>query len=474
MLSSRFLSVATCVVVLLLGSLTNSLHAADAKPNLITIFIDDMGWADLSCFGNKDVETTNIDRFANEGIRFKQFYVNSPICSPSRTALMTGQYPARHRITSYLNNRAANNERGIAQWLDVNAPTLGRMLSKHGYATGHFGKWHLGGQRDVGEAPLISEYGFDASLTNFEGLGPRVLPLNIAKTGQPGKPWALGSDSLGRGPIEWEDRSKVTGAFVKRAVEFIDASQQKGKAFFFNLWPDDVHSPFFPPLAQRNDEAKRALYLSVLKAMDDQLGVLFDRIRNDPKLRDNTLVVFASDNGPEPGAGQSAELRGNKGYLWEGGIRSPLIVWGPGLMEKQAVGSINSTTIISSVDIVASFLEAAGAPHPEGYLPDGENLLPALLGMTTVQRSRPLFWRRPPDRPGTAKEPAPDLAVRDNEWKLLCRIDGSNVQLYNLQSDPSETKNVAGTNEPVVGRLKKALLDWNAGLPKDGVALNPL
>ena len=141
--------------------------APKPRPNIVVVFIDDMGWGDLSCFGNKAVETQNIDRLAAEGIRFEQFYVNSPICSPSRVAISTGQYPHRWRITSYLSNRQHNEARGVAQWLDPKAPMLARMLHDSGYATGHFGKWHMGGQRDVGEAPLISEYGFDASLTNF-------------------------------------------------------------------------------------------------------------------------------------------------------------------------------------------------------------------------------------------------------------------------------------------------------------------
>jgi uncharacterized sulfatase len=440
-----------------------------SKPNLVTIFIDDMGWSDLSCFGNKEVETKHIDRLAAEGIRFTQFYVNSPICSPSRTALMTGNFPAHYRITSFLNNRANNDERGVAQWLDVHTPTIGRMLIRQGYATGHFGKWHLGGQRDVGEAPLISEYGFEASLTNFEGLGPRVLPLNYTKKSKEGKPWDLGSAKLGRGPIDWKDRSIITGAFVDRALEFIDASQKAGKPFFFNLWPDDVHSPFHPPLSERTSEGKRELYLSVLKAMDAQLAPLLDRIRNDSKLRDNTLIVFASDNGPEPGAGQSGSLRGSKGYLWEGGIRSPLIVWGPGLIEPSAVGSTNSKTIVSSVDIVASLKSLADAPSPDGYRPDGENLLPVLLGKTHAQRSKPLFWRRPPDRPGTDEDVAPDLAVRDGAWKLLCQTDGSQVHLYDIVNDPSETKNLAKKNPKVAERLKRLVLGWNSELPIDGV-----
>ena len=196
--------------------------AQSEKTNFIVILIDDMGWSDLSCFGNQAVQTENIDRLAKEGIRFTNFYVNAPICSPSRTALTTGQYPQRWRISSYLSDRKDNVRRGMANWLEPNAPTLARFLKAAGYATGHFGKWHMGGQRDVGEAPLITEYGFDVSLANFEGLGPRLLPLCDAHDGKPPKKHALGSDKLGNGTITWMDREKITEGFVNGAIEFID------------------------------------------------------------------------------------------------------------------------------------------------------------------------------------------------------------------------------------------------------------
>src|SRR6476620_4903388 len=169
-----------CKSVLLALCLLPATIFAAQRPNFLFVLIDDMGYADLSCYGQKQIETPSIDRMAKEGIRFTQFYVNSPICSPSRTALMTGQFPARWGIISYLASRAENRDRGIVNWLDPKAVTVARLLRDAGYATGHFGKWHMGGQRDVGEAPLITEYGFDKSVTNFEGLGPRVLPLKDA------------------------------------------------------------------------------------------------------------------------------------------------------------------------------------------------------------------------------------------------------------------------------------------------------
>ncbi len=440
------------------------------KPNVILVLVDDMGSADLACFGGTEAKTPVIDRLASEGIRFQSFYVNSPICSPSRTALTTGHYPARHRITSFLAARAENERRGIAQWLDVNAPTLARMISSAGYVSGHFGKWHMGGQRNVGEAPLITEYGFKSSLTNFEGLGPRVLPLKDAYDGQPPQKHALGSDTLGRGPIEWDDRNKITQRFVSQAIEFIDEAERADQPFYINLWPDDVHSPFFPPEGKRGDGKKRTLYNAVLENMDAQLAPLFDRVRSDPKLRNNTLILLASDNGPEPGAGSAGVLRGNKGELWEGGIRSPLIAWGPGLIENAAAGSINNTTVLSSIDLTASLLVLCNGQKPEGYVSDGENLLAAVLGKSTANRSGPLFWRRPPDRPGGPDNPLPDLAVRDGQWKLVCELDGTQPQLFDLSKDVSEQNNVADSHKQIVNRLKKSLLDWNATLPEDGTS----
>jgi len=445
--------------------------AASTQPNIVLVFIDDMGWADFSCFGNSTVETQNIDRLADEGIRFEQFYVNSPICSPSRVAVTTGQYPFRWRISSYLSNRRANRDRGMAQWLDPAAPCLARFLQQAGYATGHFGKWHMGGQRDVGEAPLITEYGFDASLTNFEGLGPRILPLKDAYDGRPPQKHALGSDQLGRGPIQWQDRSEVTASFTSAAVQFGQHAVSQGRPFYINVWPDDVHSPFFPPAAKRGDGSKRTLYHGVLDTMDSQLGVLFDWIRDDPDLKKNTLILICSDNGPEPGAGSAGPFRGFKTHLYEGGIRSPLIVWGPGLIPAAKAGTVNSTSVLAAIDLVPSVLQIARAAPQRAPVFDGEAMNSVLLGSTEQSRQQPLFFRRPPDRDsfyGIAN--LPDLAVRHEQWKLLCEYDGSGTQLFNLTRDRSEKKNVAESHPEIVKQLTTRLLNWHASMPPDNGA----
>jgi uncharacterized sulfatase len=457
------------LMMLSLWASSATTHAAASRPNILFVLIDDMGYGDLTCYGEHRVHTDNLDRLAREGIRFTQFYVNCPICSPSRTALMTGQYPARWKITSYLASRAENRQRRMANWLDPSAPTLARQLKAAGYTTGHFGKWHMGGQRDVGDAPLITAYGFDKTVTTFEGLGDRILPMLDAFDGTPAKKYALGSDKLGHGHITWVDRSKVTTSFADAALDFIRQAEREDKRFYVDVWPDDVHSPFFPPKTLRGDGTKKQLYLGVVQATDDQLGPLLDYVRDSPKLRENTLIVVASDNGPEPGAGSPGPFRGHKGNLYEGGIREPLIVWGPGLLSRDAIGTTNQESVIAGVDFLPSALAIAGQTLPVGQLTDGQDMSASLRGRERGQRSKPLLWLRPPDRPGPAQDPFPDLAVRDGDWKLLINEDGSRPQLYDLSKDIGEKRNLASEHPDIVEKLKKMVLDWRKSLPIQSV-----
>ncbi len=454
------------VLAFTLCVLCGSTHADTKSPNIVVVFIDDMGWGDFSCFGNEEAKTPNVDRLAEEGIRFSQFYVNSPICSPSRCALATGQYPQRWKITSFLNNRADNQRRGVSNWLDPTAPTLARTLHQNGYATGHFGKWHLGGQRDVEDAPAISAYGFDESLTNFEGMGAKLLPLTM-KPGdeKAGRIWS-DAERLGK-PVTWMQRSKITSGFVDAAIPFIEKAVSGGKPFYVNLFPDDVHSPFWPPVEQWT-ESKRGQYLAVLREMDHQLGKLFDHIRSSPALRDNTLILVCSDNGPEPGAGSAGPFRGTKATLYEGGIRSPLIVWAPGLTEAGKVGTQNETSVFAAFDLVPSLLAIAKVSAPQGIFFDGENLSQVLLGQSTGSHTSAIFWRRPPDRKTMqTTERLPDLAVRDGNWKLLCEYDGTLPQLYDLTVDRAETTNLATQHPEVVARLTASVVAWHQSMPPD-------
>lgn len=447
---------------------TNLLLAKD-RPNIILVFIDDMGWGDFSCFGNQDASTHHIDRLAKEGIRFEQFYVNSPICSPSRVAISTGQYPQRWKISSYLGHRAQNVKRGMAQWLDPKAPMLARFLQNSGYATGHFGKWHMGGQRDVDDAPAISDYGFDQSLSNFEGMGPKLLPLTL-KPGQdkakPGRIWQH-AERLGKG-FKWMQRSEITGQFVDSALPFIDQAKKAGKPFYLNLWPDDVHSPFWPPVDKWGDGSKKQLYLSVLEEMDRQLGRLFQHIQADPELAENTIILTCSDNGPDPGLGSPGPFRGYKTQLFEGGIRSSLIAWAPKLMKKDALGTINQESIFSAIDLVPTLLSICKVPYPQRIAFDGESLPDVLLGQSKESKRKKLFFRRPPDRNSFyGVKDLPDLAVRNGRWKLLCEYDGSAPLLYDLLTDLEETKNLAKQKPGIVAELTQSVVAWHKSMPAD-------
>lgn len=443
--------------------------AGETKPNIILLFIDDMGWADFSCFGNTNATTPNVDRMAAEGIAFESFYVNSPICSPSRVAISTGTYPQRWKISSYLADRASNKSRGMANWLDPKAPMLARSLKQAGYATGHFGKWHMGGQRDVNDAPAITEYGFDESLTNFEGMGAKLLPTTIDKDGKKGRIWG---DAVRLGePVTWMERSEITTGFIEATIAFMKKAEAAGKPFYVNVWTDDVHSPFWPSYERiKKTNNKRELYLAVLEEMDKQFAPLFDFIRNDETLRSNTMILVCSDNGPEPDAGRAGALKGFKTHLYEGGIRSSLIVWAPGLMSKSAIGTRNKDSVFSAMDLTPSLLKLTGVPAPTDANYDGEVLLDVLLGRSNKSRKSPIYFSRPPDRKNYyGFKNLPDLAVRHDKWKLLCDYDGSRPELYDLSADPGESNNLADTQPDVAKDLLNKVVTWHKSISNNSI-----
>jgi uncharacterized sulfatase len=226
------------------------------------------------------------------------------------------------------------------------------------------------------------------------------------------------------------------------------------KPFYINLWPDDVHSPYWPPADEYNEAAeqgKRGLYLAVLEEMDRQFAKLFDFIRGNPALRENTLVLICSDNGPEQGAGRAGELRGFKTHLYEGGIRSPLIVWGPGIVSEAAVGSRNTTSVMAAIDLAPSLIRLSGAEPPPNAAYDGVDMLDTLLGRSDASRDRKSFY---------GIENLPDLALRDGRWKFLCDYDGGRPELYDLNSDPGEKENLAEERVDKVKELTSKVLAW--------------
>ena len=387
-------------ILIVFATLSTTVFAKQ-KTNILFVFIDDMGYADLGCYGNKKVSTPNIDRLAEEGILFTQFYVNAPICSPSRTAVTTGQFPSRWGITSYISSRKANEKRGLKNYLSKEAPSVARNIQKAGYYTAHIGKWHMGGGRDIGDVPYITEYGFDESVTQFEGIGERYLATYETFDYEEGtRGLEKQSAKLGKGEIHWEKRENFTKVFVDRTIQAIENAQKANKPFYINLWPDDIHTPLEPPKSLRGDLSMQARFLGVMHEMDKHMGRLFDYIRNNKELKENTLIVFTSDNGPDKAVNDAGVLRGYKTNLYEGGIREPFISWWPGKIPEKMVGKKNTLSVVAGVDLSLMFMEIAGAKPDKGVEYDGENMLVAISGKKQTKRSKPLFWIRPPDRPG--------------------------------------------------------------------------
>lgn len=209
----------------------------------------------------------------------------------------------------------------------------------------------------------------------------------------------------------------------------------------------------------RGNGSVRAHYYGVIRELDKQLGRLFTYIRNNPELKNNTLIVLASDNGPSPRIGSSGGLRGRKGNLYEGGIREPFIIWAQGMMKEENTGKVNTNTILAGMDLPPSLLSIAGVQPPDSVEFDGLDMSEVFLGNTDQKRKHPVFWVRPPDVTGPNNK-WPDLAVREGKWKLLVNIDGNNPELYNIERNPGETINLADQHPQTVSELRNKILSW--------------
>jgi arylsulfatase A-like enzyme len=444
------------VLAWLLISVTR-LHAAEStRPNVIVILVDDFGWGDIGCYGNTLVKTPHLDQMAKEGTSFKQFYAASPICSPSRCGLLTGQSPARWRITSYLQKREGNRACEMADFLDPAAPTMPRVLHDAGYATAHIGKWHLGGGRDVDNAPKFAAYGYDRGLGTWESPEPHP---DLTSTDWI---WAK-SDKV--------PRHERTAWMIDQTLAFM--KDNPSKPCFVNLWLDDTHTPYVPSdeqLAEVPGYAKRPelkKYVAVMTELDRQIGRLLAELRAR-KLDDQTLVILYGDNGALPTFEQVrvGGLRGSKLSLYEGGIRVPCLAWGPGHV---AAGKVDESTVLTAFDLLPSLSKICHAALPKDYASDGEDLSLALLGQPTP-RQRPIFWEYGRNDksfayPKDAKHRSPTLAMREGDWKLLVNADGSGAELYNLAKDRNEEKNQAGEQPERVRTMTNAILAWKKTWP---------
>ncbi len=429
-------------------------QSSGRPPNIVFLFADDLGWGDLGCYGNPRIKTPALDKLASEGSLFTQFYVAGSVCSPSRAGIMTGQYPARNRVFGHFAQEANNKRRGMPNSLDPKVPTLTDALKEVGYVTGHFGKWHLG---------IVSprEYGVDVYRTDKASNRPDKAPVDI---------WSPNA------------RPTCTKDILDSTLEFIQSA--RGKPFYANVWFSDVHATLNPS-AEQLERTKRfhangvdfygvaQVYYAALLEMDRQIGHFLEKL-DRMGLRDDTLVVFSSDNGPEDyqirnaahsGVGLTGPFRGRKRSIYEGGIRVPFILRWPGHVPS---GRVNNDSVLNGVDFVPTLCKLTGArPAPSVPL-DGEDMSDVWLGANR-RRRRACFWEWRYQVFGHPLNRPPRLAVRDGDYKLLMNPDRSRIELYNIVEDPSELQNLAALKPDLARKLSNELLEWNDTLPESPI-----
>ncbi len=443
--------------------------AAETRPNVIFILTDDQGWGDAHFAGHPYVKTPNLDRLVREGTWFRQFYVAATVCSPSRTAFMTSHYPARHLIHGHLADESQNAARSMPNWLDADVTTLPDLLKAEGYATAHFGKWHLGSGPG---APAPADYGFDVSRI-VTGSGP-----TYEERGTPGF---------------W---SRSTELFVDDTIAFIRKHQHE--PFYVNLWTLIPHAKLDPSpeqlavyddLQPRGDapafgswmqrylgkakdlRSQMQIFCASLTDLDTQIGRLLDAL-DAMKLADNTIIVFSSDNGPEDyrisnaanaGVGSTGPLRGRKRSMYEGGVRTFGVVRWPG---RVPAGRVDETSVVGAVDLLPTICSLVNVDVPETIRSDGEDLGRLWLGGEMTSRRKPLHWEWLFNVQGSEDGYRPPmLAIRDGDWKVFVDHRGDNAQLYHIPSDPGEAVDRAGMEPHVVRMLVERALDWVKTLP---------
>lgn len=430
--------------------------AAESAPsqapplNVVFILADDLGWDDLSCYGNRRFRTPNLDRLAAEGTLFTHYYQAGSVCSPTRAALMTGKYPAELRIHGHLATPQQNAQRGMPNYLDPAVPTLPQILRRAGYKTIHVGKWHLGRPADAPEG--LSLYGFDVARWIDCRAGDRNL-------------WNV------------EERPHAARELIDAAIEEIEALQ--GEPFYCQIWFNDPHAPLAPSADQMKPFRGQTpdgftspfmVYAATLVEMDRQIGRLLERLQ-ELGLTERSLIIFSSDNGPEDidignaawsAYGSAGPFRGRKRSLYEGGIRVPLIIRGPTV----PAGRVDDRSVICGVDFLPTICELAGVEVPQDIREGirGQSMAAAWRG-AEVQRTQPLLWEW---RFRIANHPwnrSPMLAVRDGNWKLLLNPDRSRVELYDICQDPGEQNNLADRHPEIVARLAETAIAWQQTLP---------
>lgn len=422
--------------------------AGRAKPNIVLILADDLGWSDIGCYGNKDIATPNLDRLATQGARFTQAYAACPVCSPTRASIMTGRYPVRTGVTDWIPGRKADPKGPIstpltATELKLKERTIAECLKPAGYRSASIGKWHLGG-----EGFLPTEQGFD-------------LNIGGSHIGSPPPSGKLGSSYFG--PFELPNLKAGPGEFITEkltdaATAFI--AQQKSNPYFVYLSHYTVHIPLQAreeDIARHRDRANgryNPVYAAMRESMDQSVGRVMDAVEKSGAA-DNTLLMFFADNGGLRYEGKSksavtdnAPLRAGKGHLYEGGIREPLIIRYPGVVKPGTV----IDTPVCSVDFLPTFAEMAGQKAGDV---DGVSLLPLLSGGSL--KPRPLFWHYPHY---SNQGGAPGSAIREGDWKLIEFHADGRRELFNLADDAGEHRNLIRSQAKVADELQAKLNRW--------------
>lgn len=416
------------------------------KPNIILFLADDLGYGDLGCYGHPIIETPHLDAFAKQGVRLTQCYSASAVCSPSRSALLTGRTPHRNGVYTWI-------AEGAPVHLRTSEITLPKLLKQAGYATCHSGKWHLNGLFNDPAQPQPGDHGYDWWMATQNNAAPsHENPGNFVRNGRP----------VGR--LEGYSAPLV----VSEAIAWLKDKRKSSQPFFLAVWTHEPHYPiksdpkFKARYAGLSDDVQREHHANVTQ-MDAAFGQLMQALE-EQKLSDSTFVFFTSDNGPEgdgiksPGRGSTGGLRGRKRDLHEGGIRVPGIARWPG---KIPAGSTSAVPVIGS-DMFPTMLTAAGVPAPDDRVLDGVNVLPVLCGeKDQVARPQPLYWR-------LQMAPNAKIALRVDDWKLLASADLQTFELYNLRDDVQEKSDLKEKHPERFAALREQLIKHNAAIDAEG------
>lgn len=421
---------------------------AAGKPNIIIFLADDLGHGDLACQGHPRIQSPNLDAFARQGVRLTACYSASAVCSPSRSAILTGRTPHRNGVYTWI-------AEGSEVHLRTSEITLPKLLKAEGYTTAHVGKWHLNGKFNSPLQPQPGDHGYDHWMATQNNAAPsHKNPINFVRNGNP------------VGPLEGYSAPLV----VDEAIRWLDTGRDATKPFFLAVWTHEPHLPiesdpkFQEPYKDLPEDFRQ--HHGNVTQLDHAFGTLMHAL-DDRQLTNNTAVFFTADNGPEGDGtkgrtrGSTGGLRGRKRSMHEGGIRVPGMVRWPGTIKP---GTVCSTPVIGS-DLFPTILEMCGGKAPHDRTIDGTSVLPALIGKTTdIQRTIPLFWRldmAPPHEKAT-------MAMRDGHFKILASGDFKNIELYDLANDPAETANLNDSQPERTASMRDRLKAINAAIEREG------